>query len=217
MIHRIDVRPREVDPLGESVARQIAELGIAAGRVAAGRIFLIDTDADAAGVRRIAGELLADPIVETAEIYPGNRNEAGWGRIEVHFKPGVMDPVAASTEMAIRDMGLPIRQVRTGRAFLFEGLSDAKILGRIAERVLANGVIESVHFKPYCPAKFESGREYEFQIRRVDLRNLNEEQLTRLSRDGHLFLSLPEMKAIRRISNWRRLRKPGASIAFIKL
>jgi phosphoribosylformylglycinamidine synthase subunit PurSL len=196
MIHRIDVRPREVDPLGESVAKQVAELGIGAGRVAAGRIFLIDTDADAAGVRRIAGELLADPVVESAEIFSSHRDEPGWGRIEVHLKPGVMDPVAASTEMAIRDMGLPIKQVRTGRAFLFEGLSDPKLLGRIAERVLANGVIESVHFKPYCPAKFESGREYEFQIRRVELRNLNDEQLAKLSRDGHLFLSLPEMKAI---------------------
>src|SRR5205823_480658 len=120
----------------------------------------------------------------------------GRSRIEIHLKPGVMDPVAASTEMAIGDMGLPIRAVRTGRAFLIEGQIDAAELERIASRVLANGVIESVHFDRYLPGRFEGGREYRFELRHVTLRGLDDGQLTKLSRDGHLFLSLAEMKAV---------------------
>jgi len=119
MIYRIDVRARGGnDPLGDSIRQQIRDLGKKVESVQTSRIFLLDTDADAARVRRIAGELLADPVVETAEIFSGNSNDEQASRIEVHLKPGVMDPVAASTEMAVRDFGVEVRQVRTGRACL---------------------------------------------------------------------------------------------------
>jgi phosphoribosylformylglycinamidine synthase len=207
MIYRIDVRAKgggENDPVGAGLRHQIAELGLAAGTIATSRIFLIDTDADVASVRRIADELLADPVVEQAEIFSaksagdsGNgAGKSGRGRIEVHLKPGVMDPVAASTEMAIGDLGIAAREVRTGRAYLIDGNLRREDLQRIATRLLANGVIESIHFEAYCPARFEAGREDRFQLRNVNLRNLTEEQLARLSREGHLFLSPAEMKAI---------------------
>jgi phosphoribosylformylglycinamidine synthase len=204
MIYRIDVRTtppaREgddsaVDPVGEAVRHQIQEFSPGIGRIVTRRIFLIDTDADREQVRRVANELLADPIVELAELVEGDSNEPG-SRIEIHLKPGVMDPVAASTEMAIRDMGLSAREVRTGRAYLIEGEVPRAELEQIASKVLANGVIESVHFDRYRPRQFQAGREYQFELRHVALRHLTDEQLTRLSRDGHLFLSLAEMKAV---------------------
>jgi phosphoribosylformylglycinamidine synthase len=171
-------------------------MGITTGPIQTSRIFLIDTDADTDGVERIARQLLADPIVETAEIFSKQINDAGMSRIEVHLKPGVMDPVAASTEMAIRDLALPVNQVRTGRSFVIQSHLDRKTLAQIAQRVLANGVIESVHFEPYCPKEFSAGVNNEFQLRHVQVRALNDEQLQKLSREGHLFLSLAEMKAI---------------------
>jgi phosphoribosylformylglycinamidine synthase len=196
MIYRIDVRTRGADPLGAGVRRQILELGKTVGEITTSRIFLLDTDENEKAIHKIASELLADPVVESAEIFSGKADDTGKSRIEVHLKPGVMDPVAASTGMAIGDMGLRIRQVRTGRAFLIEGKIPREDLQQIASRVLANGVIESVHFEPYCPAQFESGREQPFELRRVNLRNLSEADLLKLSRSGHLFLSLAEMKAI---------------------
>ena len=63
--------------------------------------------------------------------------------------------------------------------------------------MLANGVIESIHFDRFLPGRFEQGHDYQFQLRHVPMRELSDEQLVRLSRDGHLFLSPPEMKAIR--------------------
>ncbi len=105
-----------------------------------------------------------------------------------------MDPVAASTEMAPRDLGLSVNEVRTGRAYLIDGRVPRPELEQIAGRVLANGVIESIHFDPFVPAEFPTAA-HEFKVRHVALRDLDDEQLKKLSREGHLFLSLAEMKA----------------------
>src|SRR5260370_21888567 len=106
-----------------------------------------------------------------------------------------MDPVAASTEMALRDMGLKVSEVRTGRAYLIEGTVAREELQHIASRVLANGVIESVHFDAFIPSQFSKGRQDPFKLRHIPLRELTHEQLTQLSRDAHLFLSLADMQA----------------------
>src|SRR3712207_2735787 len=100
MIYRIDVTttPRArggnaaVDPTGEAIRHQIAEFGKTVGPISVARVFLIDTDAGADAMQRVAGELLADPIVESAVLMTGRPNDAGKSRIEVHLKPGVMDP-----------------------------------------------------------------------------------------------------------------------------
>ncbi len=178
MIHRIDVRAKDTnDPLGASIAQQIHDLGKKITSVQTSRIFLLDTDANPAGIAKIAQELLADPIVESAEIFKQQEPATKQSRIEVHLKPGVMDPVAASTEMAVRDLGLPVRQVRTGRAFLIAvPFSTAATSKRIAARVLANGVIESVHFDPYLPNNnSKPAANTQFQLRRIPLRNLTDE------------------------------------------
>jgi phosphoribosylformylglycinamidine synthase len=208
MIYRIDVRSAAlarggeaaVDPVGQAVRHQIEEFGTKVGPIQTSRIFLIDTDADERQIARVAEELLADPIVESSELFVGGNDPTHHpthhSRIEIHLKPGVMDPVASSTEMAIRDMGLQVRAVRTGRAYLIAGELSRAELERIAARVLANGVIESVHFEPYVPERFSAGQAYQLNLRHVPLRELDEEALKKLSRTGHLFLSLAEMRGI---------------------
>ena len=200
MIYRIDVFPAgtttTVDHSGESVRRQIAEFGVEVGKVSTRRVFLVDTDESAEAVGRIAHQLIADPVVEVAEIVTFAPADTHVSRIEIHLKPGVMDPVAASTEMAIRDMGLKVNHVRTGRVFLFEGKLDRPTLERIAGRILANGVVESVHFDTYLPKEFTLGRPYAFKLTHVALLSLDDEQLKSFSREQHLFLSLKEMKAM---------------------
>src|SRR3954452_4464754 len=110
MIYRIDVRTKPdqggIDRAGEAVRREIAELGTKVGPIATWRIFLVDTDAPRADVQRAARELLAVPVVEEASLVEAAAEPNDKGRIEIHLKPGVMDPVAASTEMALADMGL---------------------------------------------------------------------------------------------------------------
>jgi phosphoribosylformylglycinamidine (FGAM) synthase-like enzyme/phosphoribosylformylglycinamidine (FGAM) synthase PurS component len=203
MIYRIDVRTiptaqdggPAVDPAGQALVNQVSELGIRAGAIEVRRVFFIDTDMARADVESLALPLLADPVVELAEVFDFARVASDRSRIEVHLKPGVMDPVAASTEAALADLGLKVRQVRTGRAFIFDGPMDRDHLQTIASRILANGVIESVHFEPFLPRQFEAGHDVRFTLKHVSLRTLNDSQLAKLSRDGHLFLSLAEMKA----------------------
>src|SRR6476620_5672185 len=144
MISRIDVKSAAKDPFGESVRHQIAELGHDVGEIRSARIFLIDTDVPADEIRRMSRELLADPIVEEAQIVDRSQSDSPRpddtrSRIEIHLKPGVMDPVAASTEMAIRDMGIEVKAVRTGRAFVLSRKIEQEKLQQIASRILANG------------------------------------------------------------------------------
>src|SRR5436190_14900900 len=102
MIYRIDVRMTPParsaepgsDPLGQSIRHQIQEFGTAVGAIVTSRIFLIDSGAARAQMERAACELLADPIVESAEIIDESSRDNDHSRIEIHLKPGVMDPVA---------------------------------------------------------------------------------------------------------------------------
>jgi phosphoribosylformylglycinamidine synthase len=204
MIHRIDIQSADlartaaagIDPEGEAIRRQIIEFGLPAGPITTRRIFLIDAEATPEQMRGVAQELLSDPIVEIAELLEQPPIDKGCSRIEIHLKAGVMDPVAASTESVMRQMGLKVRQVRTGRAYLIQGSISREQLATIASRVLANGVIESVHFNAHLPKKFEAGRPYQFKLTHVPIRQLDDDQLKEMSRKGHLFLSLPEMKAV---------------------
>ncbi len=185
-----------MDPQSEALRSQIQQLGIDPGPTQVDRVFFIDTAATKQQVVRIATELLADPIAETATIIDAAPSDQGKVRIEVHFKPGVMDPVAASTEMAIRDMGLPVTEVRTGRAYLFGAALTRPQLQTIARQSLANAVVESVYFEAFVPKEFAHAHEYAFELKHVPIRELSDAQLQTLSRQGHLFLSLTEMKAV---------------------
>src|SRR5438067_807029 len=101
MIYRIDVRPAAMprdadesasDPLGESIRHQIAEFGSDVGSVSTSRVYLLDADASREQMQRAARDLLADPIVETAELIDPNNPPRDIGsRVEIHLKPGVMD------------------------------------------------------------------------------------------------------------------------------
>jgi phosphoribosylformylglycinamidine synthase len=195
MIHRIDVRPTNADTMDQPLAQQISQLGVDAGAVFTHRIFLIDSPAAPQQIDAAARRILADPIVETFERIDHPPRDSG-SRIEVHLKPGVMDPVAASAERVLRESGLQVHQIRTGRAHLLRNRLDRDVLQRIASRLLANGVIESVHFDAFIPSELPTGHEQPFVLRHIPLRDLNDDQLKKLSREGHLFLSLVEMKAV---------------------
>ncbi|MFO0190941.1 MAG: phosphoribosylformylglycinamidine synthase subunit PurL, partial [Planctomycetia bacterium] len=84
---------------------------------------------------------------------------------------------------------------------------DRMIAQTVGERLLANAVIHAIHTEPYLPAAFVTGRPYTLVIREVPITRLSDAELEKLSREGHLFLSLEEMKAIQ--AEYRRLgREP---------
>ncbi|MGN6366789.1 MAG: phosphoribosylformylglycinamidine synthase subunit PurL [Phycisphaerae bacterium] len=204
-VYRIEVRAVHAadDPSGAGVLGEIRQLGInEVVDVRSSRVFLLQGQEGVLtreNLERIAREVLIDPVTETFGIgaEPSHAEEGG-KVIEVHLKPGVMDPVAASCEMAIGDLlGTPDAvQVRTGRKYTLVGHVNDDLLRVIAKRLLVNESIETGYFEAFTPAEFPKGHPYLFQLTHVGIRELSDEQLMELSRKGHLFLDLREMQAI---------------------
>lgn len=200
MIYRVDVYGcpdvSKTDPAGEGIRKQLAAAGIESGPVLTRKIYLIDADATREQIDQIKYKLLADPVADNADLFDAPPQKPDGSLIEVHLKPGVMDPVAASTERALRDLGVKVNEVRTGRAFHFGEALDKAQLESIAKRYLANSVIEKIVFEPQLPKEFAHAHVATFSIRHVPIRGLDDEALKKLGRDGHLFLNLVEMKAV---------------------
>src|SRR5690606_10975250 len=75
------------------------------GQVRSARIYLIEAPLTEEQARAVAGELLADNVNQ--QYFLGNAPTTDDGSevtIEVHYQPGVMDPVAQSTRDAIVEM-----------------------------------------------------------------------------------------------------------------
>ncbi len=220
-VFRIEVHPKDPsqDPAGAAILAEIQQLQRAADTtdtngqnpaitsVHTARVYLLagdETVLTPANLENLAHHLFADPVTETPVIGIGVHSPQA--SVEVHLKPGVMDPVAASAEMAIADMlGLPRTnagtspsvQVLTGRRYTLTPPPGQEGLKRIALSVLANDSIEQIHLEPFFPAEFPSARPYQFSRLEVPVQGLTDQELLGLSRRGHLFLDLAEMHAIR--------------------
>ncbi len=195
-VHRFEVTPApgQRDPIGQSVARDAAAIGLAPASVRATHVYLVSAPLSQTHLDTIARELLADPITERAAVgaqppLPGERV------VEVHPLPGVMDPVAQSVALAIRELTGVDAEVASGWRYDIAGL-DAPQARRLAQSLLANPVIHRVTDTPYTPASFPRGTSHEHQVRSIPIIALSDDQLTRLSREAHLFLSLDEMRAV---------------------
>ncbi|MCC7145865.1 MAG: hypothetical protein IT443_05420 [Phycisphaeraceae bacterium] len=234
-VHRVEVwpKPGQPDPVGEAVRAEARQTFPSLTQVRSARVYLIEAELSGDLLRHIAEELLADPVNQEAVI--GTRPGAGEGSlhphpglslregeemkpgalpggatVEVHYQPGVMDPVAQSTEAAIAEMmagtsggggggrsGESV-SVRTGFRYDFFGAGlDGQALGRFAEKALANPVIQDIHLQPLTPGQFPHTKEYQAHLTHVAIRDLDDDGLAKLSRQGHLFLSLEEMRAVR--------------------
>ncbi|MEM9883097.1 MAG: AIR synthase-related protein [Planctomycetota bacterium] len=200
-VHRVEVRPTSggIDTLGRSTLSDArGRLGDGLAEVRTAAVFLIEADLTDDQLRRVADELLADPVNQTAVVGTAKTPEGNL-TAEVHYLPGVMDPVAQSTADAVAEMlsGVEKPAVRTGTRYDFEGDDlDPDAVHAYAEARLANAVVQSVHDRPWHPEAFTRGEPYRFELRHVPLRGLDDAALEKLSRDAHLFLSLDEMRAI---------------------
>lgn len=173
------------------------------------RMYFIKGEISLETVKALAAAQIVDPVTETFEVVEGlNRRAAGAPAIEVHYLPGVMDPAALTTlrtlRRALAQAGADPRvidDVRTGRRHVIVGAQSRGELEVIARRLLANDCIERVYLAGFAPEdrlpdRFPEPPQYRFELRRVALRNLDDAGLMKLSREGHLFLSLDEMRAV---------------------
>src|SRR5690242_380999 len=205
MLWEVDIYPAEgqSDLAGRRIAADAADLGLADRlKVAAGYGYLLEGSLSEADVKRLAAELLSDQVVErTIVARAGDRAlaEPPNGQatlVHVLPKPGVMDPVAQSAQAAIADFNLRADAVRTFRKYWLAGVADDK-LKMLCSKLLANDAIEQVVVGPLTVKQLDVGSSYQFQLVTVSMRELDDEALLRLSREGQLYLKLEEMRTIR--------------------
>jgi len=212
----IQVGNGQADVVGRSVLHEMRDFGITeVANVRSSRLFLLETDAPQDQVKRIASELLVDPTVETYQLdvdEPAYSDDCRGDhfRVEVHLKPGVMDPVAQSTQSAIDQMGIAVQSVRTAKAFVVQGRLDDSQRSLLATRILANDCIEQVVFGSAGCSAPPHPPQYQLQVRHVPLRKLSDEQLLDLSKRYDLFLNVREMRAIQRY--YRRQRREPTDV-----
>jgi len=208
MVTRIEIatRPGLQDPRGQETRHKIRHfLGIPVERVRTCEVYRIDAELRDDEPGRILREF-ADPVsqigaLDRLEIDPSDFV------VTVGYKPGVTDPVGKSARVAIEDtLGRSLGDeaaVYCSRLYLLEGV-DRSQARRIAGELLANPVIQTTVLQTWDEW---TASEPDLSVPRVadhptpppatiDLSG-DDEELTRISREGLLALELPELRAIR--------------------
>lgn len=203
MLWEVAIEPADglQDREADRVQTAARGLGLSSVRtVRSGRSFLVQGDADAEHVQQLARTALADPVVETFTVHPlpaANGVSPGMRLLNVLFKPGVTDNVGLSTRDALAAAGWNVSAVATVRTYrVNDDVTDAD-LDRLLTKVLANDAIEEVIDGPLRLDTISLGKPYRFELKTVTIRDMSDEELATLSRDGQLYLSLTEMQTIR--------------------
>eukprot|EP00913_Durusdinium_trenchii_P006405 g6017.t1 len=207
---RVEVRPAPGvgDPRARSLIHDARALGYELTAARTTRVYLIESTMGDWDAETIRSRLLEDPVTERAA--PGiSPPESGCTLIEVHPLPGVMDPTAQTVQDAIRELVGADAKVSTGWRYDLSGVTPDQA-NALAKRLLANPVVQAIHTQAHWPESFPVGHEHAFEVARIPIRDLDDAGLEALSRDGHLFLSLDEMRAIR--DEYRTLEREPTDI-----
>jgi phosphoribosylformylglycinamidine synthase II len=202
---QIDIYPADEQVNREAIrtAEEIAELGLGQNvSVTFAKSFLVQGEFARDEAIRLADILLCDSVTQRRVVAiagqdilndpPGDETTL----VNVLPKSGVMDPVAASTVEAAQDAGINVEAVRTVRKYWL-GDVDESSLESICRRALSNDAIEQVVVGPLEMDQLDVGSAYDFKLVTVPIRELDDDALERLSREGQLYLTLIEMQTIR--------------------
>lgn len=196
MIQEVRVIARDgiPDSKGDEILYEIVRaLGInSVERVRTARVFRFEgISEDAANF--LAERLLAEEIFQSFRVNGTVINDAAYV-IEVAYRPGVMNPEAASLMKSASDLGVDgLIAADSAWQYGFYGkrITEADI-ERIVDSLLVNATVEYV-VKESPKTLVIHGNPGHTQI--IPIRSMNNEQLVELSRDK-LFLNLEEMKVI---------------------
>ena len=211
---QVDIHPADGQPdsLGHSALTSTCELGIAGNLSIRGAYgFLLQGALGSDQVKRIANELLSDPIAQRCVATAVGDlslnqpiDESGTSStvlIHAMLKPGVMDPVAQSTLKMLRDLKYEVDEVRTFRKYWISssnstGPIDKSVVQRICQKVLSNDSIEQIVVGPLALDHLDVGSPYQFKLTVVPIRDLDAESLMHLSKSGQFYLSIAEMETV---------------------
>ncbi len=212
MIHRIEVgyKPGVTDARGRAVARAVVEdLGLKVAEVRTVEVYTTNAGLSPAELDRLGRELFCDPVIQRYSVdRPLGDGDFDW-LLEVGFRPGVTDNVGHTAAEGMQDMlGRPLAEGEgwfTSTQYLFQGSLGREELERIAGGLLANGLIErwqivsgqdwrqGARVTPVAPVVKPAAGEL---VREIEL-EVPDRELTGISEQGTLSLTLEEMRAIR--------------------
>ncbi|MBX3422499.1 MAG: phosphoribosylformylglycinamidine synthase subunit PurL [Pirellulaceae bacterium] len=206
MIWQIEILPApgQPDVVGQGLQAEARDLGLDAHlSISAAHGFLLQGQLDRTLAQQAASSLLSDAIVESTTIAQVGDPVMAESRnglsqlVHVLLRPGVMDPVAISSLQALQDMSLPVDFVATYRKYWLSDLTPQQSQ-RLIQKLLSNDSIERVVLGPLELRSLDVGSQYDFRLRTVAISTLNEQELLQLSKQGQLYLTLPEMQTIQR-------------------
>ena len=207
MLWEVDIfaAPGQPDVIATETVADARDLGLSSQlSIGFARGYLIQGNLNREQVDLLASKLLADPVVERTlvDVVGGESLKKGLagtttGRIlYVLPKPGVTDVVADAARKSASDFGVAPEAVRTFKKYWIEGVDDEE-LRRLARKLLSNDAIEQVAFDCLDFDTLQVGSPYVFQLQTCPIREMNDEALLKLSKEGQLYLSLAEMQTIK--------------------
>jgi phosphoribosylformylglycinamidine synthase len=225
-VSRIEVafKPGVADAAGKDLRRAIVEdLGIEVDSVRTAKIFTIEADLTDLELQKLGDALFSDPIVEHFTVNQPIAEDFSW-LIEVGFRPGVTDNVGKTSLEGMRDMfARPFNEgegVFTSRQYLMRGSLRREEVERIVRDLLANKLIQRWEIR--SEEEWKSGRRIAASIPKVQTRagtlvreidlEVSDAELMRISEEGILFLSAPEMRAIRDYYRREDVRRERAKV-----
>ncbi|MDP3685783.1 MAG: phosphoribosylformylglycinamidine synthase subunit PurS, partial [bacterium] len=195
MIYEVRVATTGRDSRGADLLQEIqATLGITSvQQVRTRKVYRLE------GVSRgqaetLAQSLLCDSLTQTYTIGDGEQRVDAMRRIEVAYKPGVMNPEAASILKAAHDCGMKelVAADSSWEYQVFGALTDDE-LHQIVDRLLVNKTVE--HVVTEKPTTLLIGNE-PGSVQIVPITTLADAELEAMSRTRSLFLNLEEMRVI---------------------
>lgn len=162
-------------------------------------LFFIEGDIAPQDLRRLAAELLSDPIAHACQwrsVTDDGVDSFVSRVIETALRPGVTDPVADQIVRCARLIGVNgVERAATGQRFILHGELDQADCHTLAKRLFANDVIQRYTLGPIDPV-FPHPAESSGDVDILPIRQLDADQLLALSRDRRAALDLAEMQAI---------------------
>lgn len=217
MLFKVRLTPKLKDQSPESLraARTLKEAGLHSNGLVHRRLILIEGKVDPGELERISRELLADPVIETAQVLKGDEPEPeGECLLHVSRRTGVMDPIEQSLMRALFDCGIQPQGVKSVDQYEFAApLTPAEVAK--AYTALGNSVVDEAHRGPLLLKSLPKGKPYRFKLQQVDVRGLTEEGLKKLNAGMRLSMNLPELQAVQAF--YRELQRDPSDVELLTL
>lgn len=144
----VQAKPGLPDPQARELHRLLREQGVAVSGVRCAQLFLVDGEMSQAAFKRLAEEVLTDPVLQVATLenedgtlQKGKKPKVDPGaRVDVWLKAAVSDPVAPSVVRAARHLELEF-SVRTGLRVELTGPLGPEAAQEAVFRTVANPLL----------------------------------------------------------------------------